>query len=105
MPEVWMAAGSPGSIFMTLLGSSSIILFWLCIAVSVYRYRLFDVDLIIKRTLVYSGLTLGIVLIYLTFIAAAGVLALGTNNLSVSLLARAQRRSFSSHCVNACSAG
>jgi signal transduction histidine kinase len=87
MPEVLMAAGSPGSMVTTFLGTSSIIFFWLCIAVSVYRYRLFDVDLIIKRALIYGGLTLGVLLIYLVAITAAGVLTLSSNNLGVSLLA------------------
>jgi signal transduction histidine kinase len=78
LPQAWMAAGAPGDILTTLLGSSSIVFFWLCIAVSVYRYRLFDIDLIIRRTLVYGGLSAAITGLYiLTVTGMAGLLQWG----------------------------
>ena len=37
---------------------------WISIAVAIFRYRLYDIDLVINRTLVYGALTLFLALIY-----------------------------------------
>ncbi len=57
LPAPWNAPGAPGDIVTALLGVGSIVFFWLCLAVSVYRYNLFDIDLVIRRTLIYGVLT------------------------------------------------
>jgi two-component system NarL family sensor kinase len=44
----------------------------LAIAAAILRYRLFDIELIAKRSLVYGGLTVGLLLIYLAALAALG---------------------------------
>ncbi len=41
----------------------------LAIAAAILRYRLFDIELIFKRSLVYAGLTLGLAAIYLAALA------------------------------------
>jgi signal transduction histidine kinase len=74
VPKAWMTAGAPGDMVTTLLGSSSIIGFWLCIAISVYRYRLFDIDLIIRRTLVYVTLTVAVTLLYVLLVTGTDYL-------------------------------
>jgi hypothetical protein len=43
----------------------ALMLFPLCVMIAVLRYRLFDIDLIIRRTLVYGLLTVMLALVYL----------------------------------------
>jgi signal transduction histidine kinase len=59
----------------------------LSIAVAVLRYRLFDIDRIINRTLVYGTLTLTIAGIYVAVVIGFGALLRTGDNLLVSLLA------------------
>jgi signal transduction histidine kinase len=57
------------------------------IAISVLRYRLWDIDILISRTLVYGTLTAGIVALYILLVGALIVLSQTTGNLLISLLA------------------
>ena len=59
----------------------------LSITISVLRYRLWDIDIIISRTLVYGALTAGIVALYVLMVGALSLLSQTTGNLVVSLLA------------------
>jgi amino acid transporter len=56
---------SPYWVLVTLAFYQVSLLIPIAIAVSVLRYRLWDIDLIIRRTLVYSLLTIALGLIYL----------------------------------------
>jgi hypothetical protein len=61
----WFQAGSP--LWMDLLGYAALISFTLvpiAVGFAVLRYRLYEIDIIINRTLVYCALTVMLVLVY-----------------------------------------
>ena len=85
----WLAAGTAalvvcaaiGTVFGIHSGATSIVnacllvglvAFWLCVAVAVLRYRLFDIDRVISRTLAYAIVTGLLVGVY------AGIVLLAT---------------------------
>ncbi len=59
----------------------------LCIGLAMLRYRLWDIDLIIHRTLVYGLLTVSIVGIYALAVGTLGTLLQVQGNFFISLLA------------------
>jgi signal transduction histidine kinase len=70
-----------------LLLSAAMLLIPLSIGVAILRYRLFDIDLIINRTLVYSALTASVVLLYVFVVGGLGALLRVQGSLIVSLIA------------------
>src|SRR3989440_9741581 len=72
--------GSPIFAFFTLLVPLSL-------GIAILRYRLWDIDVIINRTLVYGTLTASIVSIYVLVIGVLDVLLQTQGNLVISLLA------------------
>jgi signal transduction histidine kinase len=63
------------------------ILIPLTISIALFRYRLWQIDIIINRTLVYGGLTAVILLIYGLVVGGFSLLWRSQNNLLISLLA------------------
>jgi signal transduction histidine kinase len=57
------------------------------IAISVLRYRLWDIDIIINRTLVYGILSAGIVVTYILLVGVLSLLSQTTGSLLISLVA------------------
>jgi signal transduction histidine kinase len=55
--------------------------------IAILRHRLYDIDLLINRTLVYGALTACVVLIYVLAVGGLGALFQARGNLAVSLLA------------------
>lgn len=59
----------------------------LTLAFAIFRYRLWDIDLVVNRTLVYSGLTVAVVILYVLVVGALGSLLQAQGNLTISLFA------------------
>ncbi len=59
------------------------------LAIAVLKYRLFDLDLVINRALVYGGLTISVVGMYVLVVGYLGALFRTGGNLVISILATA----------------
>jgi hypothetical protein len=59
----------------------------LSIGIAILRYRLWDVDILINRTLVYGALTACVVALYVLVVGYLGALFCVQGNLPISLVA------------------
>ncbi|HZS88250.1 MAG TPA: histidine kinase [Chloroflexota bacterium] len=79
-----------GSLYDPVLASVNALgslLFPLALVVAILRYRLWDIDLLINRTLVYGALTASVAGLYILVVGYLGALFRTGGNLLVSLLA------------------
>jgi signal transduction histidine kinase len=80
----------PDSIYQLADGTVTALLFVtipLAIGVAILRYRLFDIDLIINRTLVYGTLSASVIGVYVLVVVYLGALLRTGNNPVISLVA------------------
>jgi hypothetical protein len=85
------------------LGIIAFCLWLLCIGISILRYRLWDIDQLIKRTLVYGALTTALALVYISSVVllryllapltGSSELAIVASTLAIAVLFNPVRRS------------
>jgi hypothetical protein len=87
----WVVAGAAGAVAGLLVGMAGVVTTYiavLCVpvgvAVAVLRYRLWDLDRLISRTVAYALVTALLVVPYLLIVPAAGRLAAGSGSLAVA---------------------
>ena len=91
-PLIWPALSQPGpaqalyAILSEVTFPLVLLLVPITIGVAVLRYRLWDIDLLINRTLVYGLLTASIIGLYLLVVVGLGTLLSALGNLLLSLL-------------------
>ena len=77
---LWLSATS-------ILWVVSIAMIPITLAFAVLRYRLFEIDFLINRSLVYGGLTAAVIMIYILMVGALGMFFQAQGNLVIALLA------------------
>ena len=87
----WVAAGAAGAVAGLLVGMAGVVVTYfavLCVpvgvAVAVLRYRLWDLDRLVSRTVTYALVTALLVLPYLLILPAATRLVEGSGSLAVA---------------------
>jgi hypothetical protein len=80
-------ADSPYQLLSTTITLVAFALIPLGVGIAILRYRLWDIDLIINRTLVYGALTASIIGMYILIVGYLGALFRTGNNLLISLVA------------------
>src|SRR5260370_20515275 len=81
------AASSPYQLFYATVRELFLVFIPLAIGIAMLRYRLWDIDLIINRTLVYGALTLCVIGLYVLVVVGLGTLIQVQGNVLLSLLA------------------
>lgn len=81
------SSSSPLGQFLAAFSGMGFAVMGIGLAVAVLRHHLFDIDLIVNRALVYAGLTLCVVAIYVIVVGYLSFLFQTETNLFISLLA------------------
>jgi signal transduction histidine kinase len=78
---------SPWKTEISIVASDvSILAIAVAAAIAILRYRLYDINLVINRTLVYGALTAAVAVLYMLVVGGLGVLLQGRGSLALSLL-------------------
>jgi hypothetical protein len=97
----WVAAGAAGAVAGLVVGIAGVVVAYcavLClpvgVGVAVLRYRLWDLDRLVSRTVTYAAVTALLVVPYLLILPAATGLAGGSGSLAVAALTLAAAAAF-----------
>ena len=88
-PIFWLALPSAPAWLWPAAFFLAIAVVLLSIGVAMLKYRLYDIDLLINRTLVYGGLTVGVVGLYILVVGYLGGVLRTGHSLGISLLGTA----------------
>lgn len=75
------------STFLFIIAGTSAVLIPFTISVALFRYRLWEIDFFINRTVVYGGLTFLVLFIYALLVGSLSTLFQTQNSLFISLIA------------------
>jgi signal transduction histidine kinase len=81
------SAGSPYALAIAAVGAAPLLFIPLTIGIAILRHHLWDIDVIINRTLVYGALTAGVAGLYIVVVGYLGAVFRTGGNLVVSLVA------------------
>jgi signal transduction histidine kinase len=90
---IFPALGRPGTTGLlyeaagAALGSLLFLPIPLCVGIALLRFRLWDIDILLNRTLVYGALTACVIAIYILVVGYLGALFRTGGNLAISLIA------------------
>lgn len=87
LPGAWLYPQIFDTIWYELIILVVFLGFPLIIGIAIFKYRLYAIDVVINRTLVYGGLTLTVVLIYIVTVGLLSQLFHTSGNLIISLIA------------------
>ncbi|MCC6190188.1 MAG: sensor histidine kinase [Anaerolineales bacterium] len=88
-PFAFLAEYEPSGVFLALgviLVLISVPLMVIAISFAIFKYRLYDIDLIINRTLVYGALTACVVGLYVLIVGGASLVIQSDNQLAALLI-------------------
>ncbi|HEY6406447.1 MAG TPA: GAF domain-containing sensor histidine kinase [Ktedonobacteraceae bacterium] len=90
LPELFPVFTQNGSVFDMFINpllSCGVLLIPVSLTIAILRYRLWDIDLIINRTLIYGILTASVIGIYILVVGLLGTFLQVQGNIVISLLA------------------
>jgi signal transduction histidine kinase len=73
--EHWLGPGSAANNLQNIASSGSVALIPVAIGIAIFRYHLYDIDVVINKTLVYGSLAVFITGVYVAIVVGIGSLA------------------------------